>query len=103
LRKALGDDLEHRQLRTIDALCGEIVGPHGFRSALLQQGGDLFLGDRVRRRRSARSGLAGHYCTTKLVNSRSSTSSPPCFFCTARISASASSRSFSLPSRDISV
>ena len=44
-----------------------------------------------------------HYCTTKLVNRMSSTSPPPCFFCTARTSASASSRSFSLPSRDIIV
>ena len=43
-----------------------------------------------------------HHCTTKLVNSRSSTSPPPCFFCTSRISASASSRSLSLPSRDMS-
>ena len=100
LREGLAHDLEHRQLRAIDALRREVVGTHVAGAVLFQERGHLLVGDGIRRRRGARS--SRHYCTTKLVNSRSSTSPPPCFFCTARTSARASSRSFSLPSRDIS-
>ena len=93
--KLLLDDLQQRQLHAVDALRRKIVGPHGIGAVLFEQRRHLFVGN------GGAGGGLGHYCTTKLVNSTSSTSGPPSFFCTARISASASWRSFSLPSRDI--
>lgn len=108
LREALADDRQHGQLRAIDALRGEIVRAHAVGRAFLEKGGNLFFrnvagtGSGALRRRLGAFRLRGHYCTTKLVNRTSSTSSPPCFFWTSLTSCSASARSFSLPSRDMS-
>src|SRR5450432_672839 len=96
VRETFANDFQQRQLRAADALRAEIIGANRigvFLAGLLEQCLHLFL-------RDAR-GRFFHYCTTKLVNSTSSTSGLPSFFCTARTSVSASCRNFSLPSRDI--
>src|ERR1700722_2207664 len=96
IAKILVDLLKQGQLSPINALRGEVVRTHrrgALLAAFFEQGRHFFVGD-------ARLVFL-HYCTTKLVNSTSSTSGPPSFFCTARTSVSASWRSFSLPSRDI--
>ena len=50
LRQRLADDLQHRQLRAIDALRGEVEGTHVPRRRLFQQRRDLFLGNGIRAR-----------------------------------------------------